>query len=100
MLQQIEVALSAQSTGLTEGFYNTSKILTRQLHVHYPENVCSIALRTEFDWDRDLEPVEVLDGGRTSVFSLEASKPFPYILNLSCDRGAGSRGRPVAMNCS
>lgn len=78
MLQQIEVALSAQSTGSTEGFYNTSKILTRQLHVHYPENVCSIALRTEFDWDRDLEPVEVLDGGRTSVFSLEASKPFLY----------------------
>lgn len=37
-----------------------------------------MVLRTELDWESDLEPVEVSDDGETSTFALEARKPFLY----------------------
>jgi predicted alpha/beta superfamily hydrolase len=37
-----------------------------------------MVLRTELDWDRDLEPVAVSEEGETSTFELEARKPFLY----------------------
>jgi predicted alpha/beta superfamily hydrolase len=39
-------------------------------------------LRTQLDWDRDLEPSAVSDDGETSTFDLEARKPFLYFKPL------------------
>jgi predicted alpha/beta superfamily hydrolase len=58
--------------------YETSMRLRRQLRIRYPAGEGRIALRTELDWDRDLEPVLVEDGGDASTFTLEARKPFLY----------------------
>jgi predicted alpha/beta superfamily hydrolase len=37
-----------------------------------------LVLRTEKDWDRDVEPVTVSKDGNTSTFELEADQPFLY----------------------
>ena len=58
--------------------YATQTLLRRQLSVRYPAGQGRIVLRTELDWDEDVEPVEVEDGGETSTFALEARKPFLY----------------------
>jgi predicted alpha/beta superfamily hydrolase len=58
--------------------YRTETLLRRQLRVRYPAGHGRIVLRTELDWDRDLEPVAVADDGETSTFALEARKPFLY----------------------
>jgi predicted alpha/beta superfamily hydrolase len=38
-----------------------------------------MVLRTELDWDVDVEPTEVSDDGATSTFVLEARRPFLYL---------------------
>ena len=38
-----------------------------------------MVLRTELDWDLDVEPTEVSDDGATSTFVLEAGRPFLYL---------------------
>jgi predicted alpha/beta superfamily hydrolase len=58
--------------------YATQSLLRRQLRVRFPPGGGRMALRTELDWERDLDPVAVEDGGETSVFSLEARQPFLY----------------------
>ena len=35
-----------------------------------------VVLRTERDWERSLEPVEVSEDGNISTFMLEADQPF------------------------
>jgi predicted alpha/beta superfamily hydrolase len=37
-----------------------------------------VVLRTEQDWDKDIEPVSVSDEGNTSTFHLQADQPFLY----------------------
>jgi len=58
--------------------YTTETLLRRQLDVHYPPGRGRIVLRTELDWDRDIDPVAVSDDGTTHSFALEARKPFVY----------------------
>lgn len=58
--------------------YRTETVLKRELRVRYPPGHGRLVLRTELDWDRDMEPVTVTDDGETSVFRLEANKPFLY----------------------
>jgi len=58
--------------------YETQKVLHRQLRVRYPAGHGRMVLRTELDWDRDLEPVSVSEDGETSTFALETRKPFLY----------------------
>lgn len=58
--------------------YQTEKLLRRQLRVRYPAGQGRMVLRTELDWDSDLEPVGVSDDGEASTFALEARKPFLY----------------------
>jgi predicted alpha/beta superfamily hydrolase len=50
----------------------------RTLRVVYPLSEGRIALRTELDWNRDLEPDARHDGSFTFTFTLESSKPFLY----------------------
>ena len=58
--------------------YQTESLLRRELRVRYPAAAGRIVLRTELDWDHDLEPVSVSGDGETSTFVLEARKPFLY----------------------
>src|SRR5262245_48572748 len=56
--------------------YQTEMLLHRQLRVRYPAGRGRIALRTELDWEKVLEPVLVSDNGDTSTFALETHRPF------------------------
>jgi predicted alpha/beta superfamily hydrolase len=59
--------------------YKTEKTLRRQLRVRYPvEAGTRLVLRTELDWDNDLEPESTSDNGQTATFTLECKKPFVY----------------------
>jgi predicted alpha/beta superfamily hydrolase len=71
--------------------YKTEAVLRRTLRVRYPAGQGRMVLRTELDWDHDLEPVEVSEDGETSTFALEARKPFLYF--KPCLRGDDGRVR-------
>lgn len=58
--------------------YKTRSPLKRTLRVTYPAGEGQMVLRTELDWERDIEPVEVSADGVTSTFELEAQRPFLY----------------------
>jgi len=65
-------------TPLDTRLYKTEHILTRPLRVAYPAGRGRVVLRTERDWERSLEPVEVSEDGNISTFTLEADQPFLY----------------------
>jgi hypothetical protein len=58
--------------------YKTESTLRRRLRVAYPAGNGRIVLRTEQDWDKDIEPITVSEDGNTSTFELEADQPFLY----------------------
>ena len=58
--------------------YQTETVLKRNLRVHYPSGGGRMVLRTDLDWDEDIEPAEVSTDGDTSTFALEARRPFLY----------------------
>ena len=47
-----------------------------------------MVLRTEQDWDRDLEPMAVSEDGNVSTFALEADQPFLYFKPCLVEGGA------------
>jgi len=61
-----------------ESLYKTGKPLKRQLRVAYPPGRGRLVLRTEFDWNADVEPISVSADGVESLFELEAQQPFLY----------------------
>lgn len=65
-----------------ERLYRTQNVMRRNLHVAYPSGNGRIVLRTELDWDKDVEPVSISDDGTTSTFTLEADQPFLYFKTL------------------
>ena len=58
--------------------YRTGRPLRRTLRVAYPAGRGRMVLRTELDWDRDVEPVEVGADGTVSTFVVEVDRPFLY----------------------
>jgi predicted alpha/beta superfamily hydrolase len=58
--------------------YKTEATLKRTVRVCYPAGRGRIVLRTELDWDRNVEPVAVSDDGNTSTFEVQADQPFVY----------------------
>ena len=80
--------------------YETQALLRRELRVHYPAGRGRVALRSEFDWERDVPPLAVSDDGTMSTFALEARRPFVYFkaVLIGDDGGArwcvGPRRRP------
>jgi predicted alpha/beta superfamily hydrolase len=58
--------------------YRTDHLLRRPLHVFYPAGDCQVVLRTELDWERDVEPVFVSADRQRHEFLLEARRPFLY----------------------
>jgi predicted alpha/beta superfamily hydrolase len=58
--------------------YKTERTLRRTLRVAYPAGNGHLILRTENDWDKDIEPVSISTDGNISTFSVEADQPFLY----------------------
>jgi len=58
--------------------YKTRTTLERTLRVSYPAGKGRLVLRTEQDWERDIEAVAVSEDGSTSTFHLQADQPFLY----------------------
>jgi predicted alpha/beta superfamily hydrolase len=58
--------------------YTTRTKLERTLRVSYPVDTGRLTLRTEHDWEIDVEPVAVSDDGHTWTFRVEADQPFLY----------------------
>src|SRR5215467_8860991 len=50
----------------------------RTLRVCYPAGAGTVVVRTDSDWDRNLDSVEVSSDGNTTTFEVEAQKPFVY----------------------
>jgi predicted alpha/beta superfamily hydrolase len=61
-----------------ERLYKTSATLKRNLRVAYPAGKGRMIIRTEFDWDKNIEAVSVSDDGNVSRFQVEADQPFLY----------------------
>jgi len=61
-----------------EQLYKTETTLKRKLRVAYPAGKGRMILRTDQDWDKNIEPVSVSEDGNTSIFELEADQPFLY----------------------
>lgn len=68
-----------------ERLYKTSVTLKRTLRVAYPAGFGRIILRTEQDWNKDLEPVSVSEDGTISTFELAADQPFLYFKPVLID---------------
>jgi len=66
----------AAMTKQKEALYKMGATLKRTLRVSYPAGRGRVVLRTEADWNRNLEPVALTKDGNTSVFELEARQPF------------------------
>jgi predicted alpha/beta superfamily hydrolase len=58
--------------------YKTERRLSRSLRVAYPAGRGRMVLRTEQDWDQDIEPTTISEDGTVSTFRLEADQPFLY----------------------
>ena len=62
----------------TEKLYTTGTTLERTLRVAYPGGTGRVILRTELDWDRDIEADTVSDDGNISTYTIRANQPFLY----------------------
>ena len=68
--------------------YKTERVLNRTLRVAYPPGRGRMVLRTEQDWERNLEPVAVSEDGSVSTFALEVDQPFLYFKPCLVESGA------------
>ena len=50
----------------------------RTLVVRYPAGRGRIVLRTELDWEKNVEPTAVSDDATTSTFEVRAKQPHVY----------------------
>ena len=57
--------------------YRTKTLLSRTLRIAYPPNTGRMVLRTELDWDKNLDPVSVTPAG-IWTFEVKAHHPFLY----------------------
>jgi predicted alpha/beta superfamily hydrolase len=57
--------------------YRTNVLLTRSLRVAYPQGSGRLVLRTELDWNKDIDPTDVSSDG-ISTFEVETYHPFLY----------------------
>ena len=83
------------STSGKTRLYRTERTLTRTLRVAYPAGRGRMVLRTEQDWDRDLEPVSVSDDGTISTFELEVGSAVPLLQAVPRRRAGRRTGRSV-----
>lgn len=63
---------------MKDALYSTGTVLKRRLRVAYPAGNHKIVLRTQIDWDKNLEAVSVSKDKSTWTFVVEADQPFVY----------------------
>jgi predicted alpha/beta superfamily hydrolase len=56
----------------------TAHSLKRTLRVCYPAGKGKLVLRTELDWQRDVQPIAASEDGNITTFDIEARQPFVY----------------------
>jgi predicted alpha/beta superfamily hydrolase len=61
-----------------KSLYSMRSTLERTLRVSYPAGAGRIVLRTEQDWERDVESIAVSDDGNTWTFRVRSDQPFVY----------------------
>jgi predicted alpha/beta superfamily hydrolase len=76
--QKKQGSRTTDATVKEEKISRTGTILQRTLRVSYPAAGMRLVLRTELDWNRNVEPVAVSEDGNTSTFQLQANQPFLY----------------------
>jgi predicted alpha/beta superfamily hydrolase len=76
------------ATADKDRLYTTRTMLERTLRVRYPVDAGRLTVRTEQDWDRDIEPTAVSDDGHTWTFTLRADQPFLYFKPCLVREGA------------
>lgn len=54
------------------------RLARKLIRVHYPTGRGEMVLRTDLDWDWEVEPVEVSEDGASWTFELESTRPFLY----------------------
>ena len=62
----------------TNRLYTTRTTLERTLRVSYPAGEARLTLRTEQDWNADIEPLEVSADRSSWTFRVRADQPFLY----------------------
>ena len=73
---------------MSKRLYQTERALTRTIRVAYPAGRGRMVLRTELDWERNIEPITVSDDGHVSTFALESDQPFLYFKPCLIEHGA------------
>jgi len=61
-----------------ERLYKTTGMLTRKLRITYPAGKGRMILRTELDWEKDLEAISISENGNTYTFEMAVDQPFLY----------------------
>ena len=58
--------------------YTTRGTLERTLRVSYPPGAGELTLRTDEDWEKDIEPIAVTSDRTLWTFQVRAARPFVY----------------------
>lgn len=66
------------SASKSKKLYETRAMLQRTIRICYPAKNDRLVLRTEQNWDQDVEPVALSDDRNTWTFRLRADQPFLY----------------------
>ena len=82
-----------------ERLYQTQTVMKRNLHLAYPAGNGGMVLRTEQDWERDIEPISTSEDGTVWTFQLEADQPFLYFKAILIRDGRRT-GPLVRTRCS
>ena len=83
-------------TGRPTDLYRTETVLRRALRVRYPLPEGRIVLRTDLDWDHDLEAASVSDDGTTFTFTARGEEAVPLLQAAAGASGPRRAGRSGA----
>ena len=72
----------------TGRLYRTRDVLERTLRVEYPVTTGRLTLRTEHNWDEDLEAIAVSDDRTMWTYRVHADQPFLYFKPCLVQDGA------------
>lgn len=68
-----------------------TKLETIRIHVHYPAGRGALRLRSEQDWDADIEPADVQSEGSLHSFEIASDEPFLYYKPMLVDEAGEAR---------
>ncbi len=63
---------------MVDTHFKTDTVLKRTVQVSYPAGSGRLILRTELDWEKDIESIHISEDGNTATFEVEANQPFLY----------------------